>query len=158
MADVVEMEEEIAAGPGSAALTPSPLPEAAADPALSPAERQLRRMVVNSVRAPTSKQAYGAALDHLFAFATGGSLTPALLQEWKVSMVSTAPLLDQRPALGRQEASLGGPTQRHAQVEEATSFTDVPNVRQQETRLGNWLTREQTKKPSAVPDRSTGIT
>jgi integrase len=33
--------------------------------------------------------------------------------------------------------------------------TDVPNIRQQGTRLGNWLTREQTKELLAVPDRST---
>jgi site-specific recombinase XerD len=30
-----------------------------------------------------------------------------------------------------------------------------PNVRQQGTRLGNWLTREQAKKLLAVPVRST---
>ena len=40
-------------------------------------------------------------------------------------------------------------------VEEAANLTDVPNIRQQGTRLGNWLTREQTKEILAVPDRST---
>ena len=34
-------------------------------------------------------------------------------------------------------------------------MTDIPNVRQQGTRLGNWLTREQAKELLAVPDRST---
>ena len=38
--------------------------------------------------------------------------------------------------------------------EEAASLTDVPNIRQKGTRLGNWLTREQAKE-LAVPDRST---
>ena len=33
-------------------------------------------------------------------------------------------------------------------------LTDVPNVRQTGTRLGNWLTREQAKELLAVPDRS----
>ena len=28
-------------------------------------------------------------------------------------------------------------------AEEAASLTDVPNIRQKGTRLGNWLTREQ---------------
>jgi integrase len=33
-------------------------------------------------------------------------------------------------------------------------MTDVPNLRQQGTRLGNWLTRDQAKELLAVPDRS----
>ncbi len=39
-------------------------------------------------------------------------------------------------------------------VEEAANLTDVPNLRQKGTRLGNWLTREQAKDLLAVPDRS----
>jgi len=39
--------------------------------------------------------------------------------------------------------------------EEAANLTDIPNVRQQGTRLGNWLTREQAKERLTVPDRST---
>jgi len=39
--------------------------------------------------------------------------------------------------------------------EEAASLTDVPNIRQKGTRLGNWLTREQAKDLLTVPDRST---
>jgi hypothetical protein len=38
--------------------------------------------------------------------------------------------------------------------EEAANLTDIPNIRQQGTRLGNWLTREQAKELLAVPDRS----
>lgn len=34
-------------------------------------------------------------------------------------------------------------------------MTDVPNVRQQGTRLGNWLTRDQAKQLLAIPDRAT---
>jgi integrase len=40
-------------------------------------------------------------------------------------------------------------------VEEAASLTDIPNIRQKGTRLGNWMTREQAKELLAVPDRST---
>jgi integrase len=40
-------------------------------------------------------------------------------------------------------------------VEEAANLSDVPNIRQQGTRLGNWLTREQAKELLAIPDRST---
>ncbi len=39
--------------------------------------------------------------------------------------------------------------------EEAASLTEIPNIRQKGTRLGNWLTREQAKELLAVPDRST---
>jgi hypothetical protein len=39
--------------------------------------------------------------------------------------------------------------------EEASSLTDVPNIRQQGTRLGNWLTKEQARELLAVPDRAT---
>jgi site-specific recombinase XerD len=39
--------------------------------------------------------------------------------------------------------------------EEAASLTDVPNIRQKGTRLGNWLTREQAKELLAVPGCST---
>jgi hypothetical protein len=40
-------------------------------------------------------------------------------------------------------------------VEDAGSLSEVPNIRQKGTRLGNWLTREQAKELLAVPDRST---
>jgi hypothetical protein len=39
--------------------------------------------------------------------------------------------------------------------DEAASLTDIPNIGQKGTRLGNWLTREQAKELLAVPDRST---
>jgi integrase len=40
-------------------------------------------------------------------------------------------------------------------AEEAATLSEVPNIRQKGTRLGNWLTREQAKALLAVPDRST---
>lgn len=40
-------------------------------------------------------------------------------------------------------------------AEKATAMTDSPNVRQQGTRLGNWLTKEQARELLAVPDRQT---
>lgn len=103
----------------------------------------------------TSKQAYGAALDHLFGFSAGRSLSRALLQELKAGMEGLAPssinvrLSAMRKLVeeARQNGMLG--------VEEAASLTDVPNVRQRGTRPGNWLTREQARGLLAVPDRST---
>jgi site-specific recombinase XerD len=40
-------------------------------------------------------------------------------------------------------------------AEQAAKITDVPNLPQQGTRLGNWLTRDQAKELLAAPDRST---
>jgi integrase len=40
-------------------------------------------------------------------------------------------------------------------LEEAARMTDIPNISQKGTRLGNWLTREQAKELLAVPNRST---
>jgi integrase len=40
-------------------------------------------------------------------------------------------------------------------VEDAASLSEVPNIRQKGTRLGNWLTREQAKELLTVPHRST---
>ncbi len=47
----------------------------APSPDMTPAQRQLRQLVVASVTARTSKQACGAALDHLFGFAAGRPLS-----------------------------------------------------------------------------------
>jgi hypothetical protein len=35
--------------------------------------------------------------------------------------------------------------------EEAASLTDIPNISQKGTRLGNWLTREQAKRTFGRP-------
>jgi integrase len=40
-------------------------------------------------------------------------------------------------------------------AEEAANLTEVPNIPQKGTRLGNWLTREQARELLAVPDRAT---
>src|SRR5258706_6030572 len=52
---------------------------------------------------------------------------------------------------------LVGETRRNSMIgsEEAASLTDIPNMSQKGTRLGNWLTREQAKELLDVPDLST---
>jgi integrase len=39
--------------------------------------------------------------------------------------------------------------------EEATNLTDIPNLREKGTRLGNWLTKEQARELLGEPDRAT---
>jgi integrase len=75
--------------------------------------------------------------------------------EWRAAMESLSPsTINVRLSAVRR---LVGEARRNNMIgsEEAASLTDVPNIRQKGTRLGNWLTREQAKELLAVPDRST---
>jgi integrase len=75
--------------------------------------------------------------------------------EWRAGMESLSPsTINVRLSAVRK---LVGEARRNNLIgsEEAATLTDVPNIRQKGTRLGNWLTREQAKELLAVPDRST---
>ena len=134
------------------AEVPSSVPES---PALTPAQLQLRQMVLDSVNSTHSRRAYAKGLDLLFAFAASRPLTRALLMEYRASMEDLAPsTVNVRLAAVRKmvtEAKRNGLLSQ----EEAANLTDVPNIRQKGTRLGNWLTKEQARELLAVPDRST---
>ena len=139
-------------GQGSAALALPPPPKPAG---LTPAQQRLRQMVVDAVAAPTSKAAYGRALDQLFRFAGDRALSRALLNEWRSSMAGlAASTINVRLSAVRRLVAEA----RHAgmlDAEEAARLSDVPNIRERGTRLGNWLTKEQARELLAVPDRST---
>jgi integrase len=127
-----------------------------ADPeALTQAQTILRGMVVDSVTSVHSKRNYAKALDDLFAFAASRPLTRALLMEFRATMDALSPsTVNVRLSAVRKmvtEARKNG----MIGAEEAANLTDVPNIPQKGTRLGNWLTREQAKELLAVPDRST---
>jgi len=149
--DTAETRQESSEGQGSgpdlAWLPPgSPLP------GLTPAQRELRRRVLDAVSAASSKLAYGHALDHLFAFSAGRPLDRALLQEWKAGMEGLAPsTVNVRLSAVRKLVSEAWASGMLG-VDEAARLTDVPNIRQQGTRLGNWLTREQARELLTVPD------
>jgi integrase len=112
-------------------------------------------MVVDSVTSVHSKRNYAKALDDLFAFAASRPLTRALLMEFRATMDALSPsTVNVRLSAVRKmvtEARKNG----MIGAEEAANLTDVPNIPQKGTRLGNWLTREQAKELLAVPDRST---
>ena len=123
--------------------------------ALTPAQFQLRQMVLDSVTSEHSRRSYAKALDLLFAFAASQPLTRALLLEYRASLGDVAPsTVNVRLAAIRKMIS---EAQKNGMLshEEAANLTDIPNVRQQGTRLGNWLTKEQARELLAVPDRST---
>jgi integrase len=128
----------------------------AADPpfALTQPQARLRQMVLDSVQSVHTKRNYAKALDDLFAFCASQPLSRALLMEYRTKMDHLAPsTINVRMSAVRK---LVGEARRNGMIgnEEAANLTDVPNVRQQGTRLGNWLTREQAKELLAIPDRS----
>jgi integrase len=123
--------------------------------ALTPAQAILRKLVLDSVASVHSKRNYAKALDDLFAFAASHPLSRARLMEWRAGMEALSPsTINVRLSAVRK---LVGEARRNGMIgqEEAATLTDIPNIRQKGTRLGNWLTREQAKELLAVPDRST---
>jgi integrase len=112
-------------------------------------------MVLDSVASPHSRRNYAKALDDLFAFSAGRPLSRALLMEYRATMDALSPsTVSVRLSAVRKmvfEARKNG----MIGAEEAANLTEVPNIPQKGTRLGNWLTREQAKELLAVPDRST---
>ncbi len=123
--------------------------------ALTQAQAMLRQMVLDTVQSIHSKRNYAKALDDLFAFCASRPLSRALLMEYRTTMDHLSPsTINVRLSAIRK---LVGEARRNGMIglEEAANLTDIPNVRQKGTRLGNWLTREQAKELLAVPDRST---
>jgi integrase len=131
------------------------LPPAEVPYALTQAQAMLRQMVLDTVPSIHSKRNYAKALDDLFAFCARRPLSRALLMEYRTTMEHLSPsTINVRMSAIRK---LVGEAMRNGMIgrEEADNLTDIPNVRQKGTRLGNWLTREQAKELLAVPDRST---
>src|SRR5260370_22320661 len=139
----------------STSLVPVNLPLEELPFALTEAQTILRQMVLDSVPSIHSKRNYAKALDDLFAFSASRPLSRALLMEYRTTIDHLSPsTINVRLSAIRK---LVGEARRNGMIglEEAANLSDVPNVQQKGTRLGNWLTREQTKELLAVPDRST---
>jgi integrase len=135
------------------------LEQGTAERAFAPAGiAELRRMVLMSVPSEHSKRNYAKALDEVFTLCEQRQqpLSRALLMEYRAAMLEK----DLSPSTVNVRLSairkLIGEARRNGilDAEQAAQMADVPNVRQQGTRLGNWLTREQAKELLAVPDRS----
>jgi integrase len=112
-------------------------------------------MVLDAVQSPHSKRNYAKALDDLFQYCASRPLTRSLLMEWRAGMEALSPsTINVRLSAVRK---LVGEARRNNMIgsEEAASLTDIPNISQKGTRLGNWLNREQAKELLAVPDRTT---
>jgi hypothetical protein len=127
----------------STSLVPINLPPEESQFALTEAQAILRRMVMDSVQSIHSKRNYAKALDDLFAFCASRPLSRALLMEYRTTLDHLSPsTINVRLSAIRK---LVGEARRNGMIglEEAANLSDVPNVRQKGTRLGNWLTREQ---------------
>ncbi len=120
---------------------------------------ELRHIVLRTVTSVHSKRNYAKAMDELFALCAQRSvgISRSLLMEYRASMIDkrlSPSTINVRLAAVRKlvsEARRNGILDN----EQAAQMSDIPNIRQQGTRAGNWLTREQTKELLAVPDRST---
>ena len=111
----------------------------------------LRKLVLDTVASPHSKRNYAKALDDLFAFCASRPLSRSLLMEWRAAMESLSPsTINVRLSAVRKLVS---EVRKNGMLgaEEAASLTDVPNIRQKGTRLGNWLTCEQAKELAGCP-------
>ena len=133
-----------------------------ADPASLPEYSQfdeLRMTVLNGVSAENSKRNYALAMDELSAFcrARQQPVSRAVLLAFRADMLErdlSASTINVKMSAVRKlvnEAKRAGVVS----AEDAAQIIDVPNVRQQGTRIGNWLTKDQAKALLAVPDRST---
>src|SRR5260370_39790143 len=112
-------------------------------------------MVLDSVASPPSRRNYAKAIDDLFAFSAGRPLSRALLMEYRAAMGALSPSTVNVRLSAVRKLVLEARKNGLIGVEEAANLTEVPNIPQKGTRLGNWLTREQAKELLAIPDRST---
>lgn len=110
-------------------------------------------MILDTLASPHSRRNYAKALDDLFAFSAGRALTRELLMEYRASIESlSASTINVRLSAIRKtvnEARKNG----MLSDEDAANLSGIPNIPQQGTRLGNWLSKEQAKELLAVPDR-----
>ena len=121
--------------------------------------QELRAVVLNGVASENSKRNYALALNELAAFcgARQQPVSRTLILEFRAAMLDRelgASTINVKLSAIRKlvdEAKRAGVIG----AEEASQISDIPNVRQNGIRLGNWLTKEQAKELLAVPDRST---
>lgn len=116
----------------------------------------LRKMVCNSVVSRHTRRAYAKAFDDLFALAAGRPISRTVLFEYRASMLEeglSASTINQRLCAVRK---LVHEAREHGLIDpaEAVRITSVSGLPHQGVRLGQWLTREETQRLLAVPDRT----
>ncbi len=119
----------------------------------------LRSVVLDGVVSENSKRNYALALDELSSFCSDQRqpISRTLILAFRAAMLDkelSASTINVKMSAVRKlinEAKRAGVVS----AEDAAQMTDVPNIRQQGTRLGNWLTKEQARHLLTVPARNT---
>jgi site-specific recombinase XerD len=129
-------------------------------PAKAVSFEQIKRLVLDSVTAPITRAMYGKALDDFFDWREGQGRPPftrASVQAHRAELQTRgyAPsTINQRLAAIRKlarEAAANG----LLDAETAAAIDQVPGIRQQGNRAGNWLTRDQAESLINLPDATT---
>ena len=110
--------------------------------------------MLGTLSSPNSRRNYARALGDLFAFSAGRPRTRELLMEYRSSIESLwASTINFRLSAIRKMVS---ETRRNGMLsaEYAASLTEIPNIRQKGTRLGNWLTKDRRRSCWPSPTRS----
>jgi site-specific recombinase XerD len=120
----------------------------------------VRQLVLDAVASPITRAMYSKALDDFFAWREGQgrpSFTRVTVQAHRTELQSrgySASTINQRLAAIRKlarEAAANG----LLDAESAASIDQVPGIRQQGNRAGNWLTQAQAESLINLPDAST---
>jgi site-specific recombinase XerD len=120
----------------------------------------VRRLVLEAVSSPLTREAYGRALDEFFAWreANGNpAFTRAAVNAWRASLEREeyAPAsINQKLAAVRKlasEAALNGLLDSEA----AAAIGQAPGAKQAGTRAGNWLTKRQAQALIQAPAADT---
>ena len=128
-------------------------------PALQPFHA-VHRLVLDAISSPITRALYGKALDDFFNWREGQGRPPftrASVQAHRVELQTRgyAPsTINQRLAAIRKlarEAAANG----LLDAETAAAIDQVPGIRQQGTKAGNWLTKAQAESLINLPDATT---
>jgi site-specific recombinase XerD len=140
-------------------LAPLSITFAERDGRNSDAPPHLVLTVLQGVTSPHTRRNYAKALDELFDLMRERCqpLSSFLFLEYKASLIGrglSASTVNVRLSAVRKLIS---EARRHGilTTEETESLSEIPNVRQQGVRMGNWLTLTQARELLAVPDRVT---
>jgi integrase len=119
---------------------------------------ELIASVLHSVTSPHTRRNYAKALEDLALLVRERRqpLSRALFLEYKSALIErgmSASTVNVRLSAVRK---LIDEARRKGVIgaQEAAELADVPNVAQKGTRLGNWLSREQSRELLTVPDRA----
>jgi integrase len=117
----------------------------------------VRDVVLNSVSSPLTKRLYAKALDDFFAWRVSNGCPPfdrATLQRhrsWLEEQRYAPSSINQRLAALRKLAREAA-ANRWLDAETAAGINQIPGVKQQGARIGNWLTKQQAAALMHAPD------